>query len=718
MTRSPSLATRASAGGLAALLAAGALLTATSAPAFAADRTPIANGTHVDSLYPEIVGGELVVNSHLDSGSVSPDSIVHVVPDDLKATLPAGYESFLAPAGTDVWVASQSGGDAGPYAGWSTYGLGSSVGARSVDFTLAGVDGPGDVAVAQTDSFGKPVPKFSLKSGQLTVTESANAHVHANWMFTAPGAYALDFDVTARMADGSTKTAATTLHWQVGEAAPEVEQPPAPVEQSLTLSGLQDQYTVGDQGSLTVTPSEGFAPGHYHWLGKAPGAPAFGELGSTTDTFTFVAGMDLDGMQVKASTHGTDGDVETETVTLHVVPVAGGGEQPGEVELSISTPQETWLIGQSVTMAAVTTPASDLTDFRWFIQREGQDEAEQVWGQTTANFRAKPELDWDGATFTARLYDAAGTQVAESAPLSFAVEQIPEQGTIVATSDKDSYAPGETASFSGVLAPSVPEVEAGHPHWYVKKVGEGAFTFVTGSQTYEQDIVLDESYNGAQVKIALFRESDHAQIATSNVLTLSVTADEAEQPVPGPGEEPVTPAMPTSPVGPLTDEQLAAAERGTVVAPDYAVAPGATFDVELGAARAGTWNQVWLHSEPLDLGWTLADADGTVSVTVPLEATAGDHVLVVLAEDGSVIGWDDLAVAALAAAPDAPAAPGAVPAADGQAGAQPVRGTDGDLAFTGAELAPAVAAGLLLLVAGGAALALRRRRAGEADETV
>jgi surface-anchored protein len=466
------------AGSLSVALAASALVIASATPAIAAERTVITNGTHVDSLYPELHDGDLEVRSHLDTGSVAPDSIVHFVPDTQKNTLPSGFEDVLAPAGTDVWIATQTGGDAGPYAGWSTYGLTDQVGTKSVDFVLTDVEGPGKVAVVQSGAFGSVVPKFSLQSGQTKVTEGANAHVHANWMFTAPGAYDLDFDFTARLKDGSEKTATTTLHWSVGGATYDAgTKPPVERDQALTLAGYEEQYTVGQEGALSVTPSAGFTPGHYHWLGRPVGSDTYGELDSTSDTWTFTAGPEHDGMQVKALAHGSAGDVETTPVTLHVAPVAGGGgsDDSADVALSISTTQETWLIGQSVKMTAKTTPTSGLSDYRWFIQRKVDAAPTEVWGQKTANFSAKPELDWDGAAFSARLYDATGKQVAASEPISFSVKQVPAQGSLTASSDKAQYAPGDTAHLTGVLD-ATPDMEHGHPHWYVKKVGEGAYT--------------------------------------------------------------------------------------------------------------------------------------------------------------------------------------------------------------------------------------------------
>lgn len=156
-----------------------------------------------------------------------------------------------------------------------------------------------------------------------------------------------------------------------------------------------------------------------------------------------------------------------------------------------------------------------------------------------------------------------------------------------------------------------------------------------------------------------------------------------------PGPDPTTPTTPGSGTpAPVDPERLTDATRGDVSAPTLA-APGARIAVLVGAEHAGETVDVWLHSTPVHLGRVVVDAQGLVWVTLPADAPAGAHRIVVVAADGTLLGWDDITITAATAA----------------AGTR--------LATTGAEAGAAMAAGLALVAAGAALVAARRsQRAG------
>ncbi|MBA8988998.1 hypothetical protein FHW23_000230 [Curtobacterium pusillum] len=155
-------------------------------------------------------------------------------------------------------------------------------------------------------------------------------------------------------------------------------------------------------------------------------------------------------------------------------------------------------------------------------------------------------------------------------------------------------------------------------------------------------------------------------------------------PTPGSGSTPTpVPVSGTTPVAP-SETSLTEADRGTLTAPATA-RPGETITVGVGTRYAGDRVDVWLFSTPTLLGTVTVAADGTVSVTIPADAPAGEHRIVVTAADGTVIGWTTITI-------------------------DPVTG---ELAFTGAEgLGAGALVALLLLAAGVGVLVLRRRRAG------
>ena len=163
------------------------------------------------------------------------------------------------------------------------------------------------------------------------------------------------------------------------------------------------------------------------------------------------------------------------------------------------------------------------------------------------------------------------------------------------------------------------------------------------------------------------------------------TAQPTPQPTAVPA--PTTPA-PTTPA-PVPTAALVESARGPVSVP-AAAKPGETVTVTIGRGFAGEPVNVWLHSTPTLLASSTVTAAGTVQVVIPTNTTPGAHRIVVVAEDGTLIGWDDILVTA--AATTAQAAPGT-------------------LASTGVNPAVPGLFALLLVLAGGAVLVLRRRGA-------
>jgi hypothetical protein len=154
------------------------------------------------------------------------------------------------------------------------------------------------------------------------------------------------------------------------------------------------------------------------------------------------------------------------------------------------------------------------------------------------------------------------------------------------------------------------------------------------------------------------------------------------------GSTPGAGASPSgAPVAP-SESSLTEANRGTLTAPATA-RPGETITIGVGTRYAGQQVHVWMFSTPTLLGTTTVAADGTVTATIPADAPAGEHRIVVTAEDGTVLGWTTITI-------------------------DPVTGA---LAFTGAEgLGVGAVAAFLLLAAGAGVLVVRRRRGIPASE--
>lgn len=111
-----------------------------------------------------------------------------------------------------------------------------------------------------------------------------------------------------------------------------------------------------------------------------------------------------------------------------------------------------------------------------------------------------------------------------------------------------------------------------------------------------------------------------------------------EQTDPAPTEDPT--AEPTDPApteAPTTDpEPTDEPGTGGIEAPAEAAA-GSDISITVGEDHADQQVSVWLYSDPVHLGDPTVSADGTVSVTLPEDAS-GEHTLTVYTEDGDLIG--------------------------------------------------------------------------------
>lgn len=159
-----------------------------------------------------------------------------------------------------------------------------------------------------------------------------------------------------------------------------------------------------------------------------------------------------------------------------------------------------------------------------------------------------------------------------------------------------------------------------------------------------------------------------------------------------PTEPPVKPTVPPvdpgSPGAPSADA-LTEQNRGGLNVPASVVA-GTPFTAVLPATGAPRTLAGWLFSEPTALGALTVSADGAVQITLPVDVPAGAHRLALTDATGTIIGWDEVTVAAPA----------------GSSGSTP----DAALASTGFNAAGTVGLAVLVLLGGALLFAVRRPR--------
>ncbi|AUS77371.1 hypothetical protein C1701_02175 [Actinoalloteichus sp. AHMU CJ021] len=199
---------------------------ASQAPDTGGERVVISDG-HVD-IGPRFEDGAWVLRVRDDT--VDPpawrdlDDVVLHVTDLATAEVPEDEAfSFLGAPGDEVWLLPQAQVEGVLWPGWNTQDaeVATRV-AREVTWSLHGVEGPGEFALFLNGSFGEPDPVFDSREGfpQASGVE-VNTHVHGNWAFLEPGAYLLDIEMSARLADGEEVSDRRTLRFFAGGRDPE-----------------------------------------------------------------------------------------------------------------------------------------------------------------------------------------------------------------------------------------------------------------------------------------------------------------------------------------------------------------------------------------------------------------------------------------------------------------------------------------------------------------
>ena len=221
----------------------------------------VLQNVHTDAVSTFLDGTvlELGTKADVDGGlgqRLDPASTIFNVGDSSKTTIPAGFD-FIAPAGSDVWLASESSprSDENGYTqiwpGFST----ESVPVGGVDgdqttFTLTDIAMPDGASVElwRGGAFGAPTRMWSTDEG-ISAFTIGRTHMHANWAFTEPGSYTFTVTATATIA-GTAVTSTAPYTFVVGAVAPAAT--------TTTTLAAPAALVVGDAAKLTatITPAE------------------------------------------------------------------------------------------------------------------------------------------------------------------------------------------------------------------------------------------------------------------------------------------------------------------------------------------------------------------------------------------------------------------------------------------------------------------------------
>lgn len=92
---------------------------------------------------------------------------------------------------------------------------------RGADLVFTGHEGPGQAHMFIETGFDSPMPLYnSTKPGEQLVHMEANTHVHANWVFSDPGAQTISVDARGTDDTGVKHSYSTKLRFAVGDKGP------------------------------------------------------------------------------------------------------------------------------------------------------------------------------------------------------------------------------------------------------------------------------------------------------------------------------------------------------------------------------------------------------------------------------------------------------------------------------------------------------------------
>ncbi len=140
------------------------------------------------------------------------------------STVPANPQfSFLGTAGSPVWILPEVQNPILLFLGFGTEELpdGLFVGDQ-VTMSLQAVRGPGQFSVYEVGMFGSPTVFMNSGNG-ITGADSivlpAGGHQHANWAFSTPGTYEVDFEAAGTLVEGNVFTASGPITYTFSVAA-------------------------------------------------------------------------------------------------------------------------------------------------------------------------------------------------------------------------------------------------------------------------------------------------------------------------------------------------------------------------------------------------------------------------------------------------------------------------------------------------------------------
>ncbi|GAA4964506.1 hypothetical protein GCM10025331_65640 [Actinoplanes utahensis] len=426
----------------AAVLAPATTATAAEGPAPQPREHRVIAGVHTDAVSTFLDDGRLTLASRADVAEgngtrFAADDVWFHLADDAKATVPAGYE-FLAPAGTEVWIAPESNPGAGRlWPGFSTEAvpLGAIEGDRTT-LTLTGLEGPGSLELFTAAGFGGTKRLWSSDEDGFTAFTVGRTHMHANWAFTAAGTYRVGVRAAVTVA-GREQTAEATYTFVVGGL-------PAATATTTALTASATSIVTGDNVRLdaTVTPAD--ATG---WVEFLDGGTVLGHTAVSDGKARFeVATLPLGRRSVSARfvPHVLNryGRSTSDPVSVTVTEQAGGDV------FAITGLADRYRAGEQIDLRFTGVTLGDGHQAIWLIRPKGQ--TTEYYAVLGDRYTRDATVALDGADIKVQILDARNKLVQDSEYRRLNVDG-PDVGSgesVTITGLRDSYHMGDPVRVS------------------------------------------------------------------------------------------------------------------------------------------------------------------------------------------------------------------------------------------------------------------------------
>ncbi|MGM1065756.1 choice-of-anchor M domain-containing protein [Saccharothrix sp. Mg75] len=427
--------TRAATAFLITMSASGATATAEEGPAPTPPQRQLLATGHADLVSVFLEAGSLVVagQSDVDRTATRFDparTTVNVTDAALRPAPGSAAHAFLGvPAGAPVHVLPQAFRPGVLWAGWNTGSVPrGALAGDAVDITLREVRGPGRVEVYLSGVEGPERVWSSHDPGLRTLRAAVPTHAHANWAFTAPGVYELEFTASATTSSGEPLTSAPARYAVVV----------GPLATAATTTALDVADTAG---GLRLTGRVTGGPAHLHG-GVPTGWVEFHAHHATRDEVVGHAAVDGGQavLEVPDATAVAYGARFVPAVADLVAPswsaaVANPRAPPGAVVVGV---RDRYVVGETVTATALVTPARPGHTVSWWTRR-GATPTPRGTGESLGLVAT---ADLDGAELGFDLVDAGGDTATSSRAVTLRVDPAVPPTTAPPTTAVPTTAPG------------------------------------------------------------------------------------------------------------------------------------------------------------------------------------------------------------------------------------------------------------------------------------